>query len=98
MAGQIAMTSVFFLDGAKCQAKDLELSIVALSPGEGDLQLGDTKFDISKFCGKQRQKLTLPIRDNFFTLTMSISVVKMEEGVALGVNVAQVIESENMKR
>jgi len=29
---------------------------------------------------------------------MHVSVVKMEEGVALGVNVAAVIESENMKR
>ena len=92
MNGQIAMTSVFFLDGAKVQAKDLELSIVALSPGEQDLTLGESKFDISKFVTKRREKIVLPIRDGYFTLTMAVSVVKMEEGIELGVNVGQVIE------
>lgn len=60
--------------------------------------LGETKFDIGKFCGKKREKLILPIRDGYFTLTMGTSVVKLEEGASLGVNVADIIASENPKR
>jgi hypothetical protein len=98
MNTQIAMTSIFFLDKEKVQAKDLELSIVALSPNEQDLVLGETKFDISKYVTKRKEKLSLPIRDGYFTLTMGVSVVKLEEGNELGVNVSAVIESENTKR
>jgi hypothetical protein len=92
------MTSIFFLDKEKVQAKELELSIVALSPSEQDLVLGETKFDISKYVTKRKEKLSLPIRDGYFTLTMGVSVVKLEEGNDLGVNVSAVIESENTKR
>jgi hypothetical protein len=44
---------------------------------------------------ERRKKLTLPIRDGYFNLTMGVSVVKLEEGNELDVNVSQVIEQEN---
>lgn len=72
--------------------------MLAISHGEHDVVLGETNFDISKFYGHKQQKLTLPIRDEFFSLHCKISVVDLTQGPDVDVDVANVLKMEDPKR
>lgn len=51
---QLAMLSQFYVDKDKVQDKTLNLRMLAISPGEHDVVLGETNFNISRFYGHKQ--------------------------------------------
>jgi hypothetical protein len=60
--------------------------------------LGETNFNIGKFYGHKQQRLSLPVRDDFFTLNCLISVVELTQGASVGVDVEQILNMEDPNR
>jgi hypothetical protein len=84
------LISTFYVDEKKkenVQVKDLCLVLFAANPNEDEINLGEASIDISKFYGHRKQRLTLPIRGEFFSLTLAVSVVDLNDGLELGVDV-----------
>jgi hypothetical protein len=48
------MLSQFYVDKDKVQDKTLNLRMMALTPGEHDVVLGETNFNISRFYGHKQ--------------------------------------------
>ena len=72
--------------------------MIALSPGEPDVVLGESTFNIAKYADRQRVKYSLPVRDGFFNLGFLVSVVDLHLATEIGIDAARVIAAEDPER
>jgi hypothetical protein len=73
---QVSLVSQFFVDKDKVQDKELSIKIYGCSAGKSDTVLGETTFNVAKFYDHKQKEIKLPIRDGFFTIHASVSVVE----------------------
>ena len=72
--------------------------MIAITEGKPDVILGDTTFNISRFAGQKKNNMILPIKEGYFTLQMLVSVVDMQQGNEIGVDIAKLFASEDVGR